>query len=126
MLESTIEPMLEVALKKSKAYRFPDQSKAHLFMRICFKKSLEDCGVFCPPKFKSEVERQLALQKLMTAAKVKVEKTKQILFGEWWQLLLVFKNGELVSFVTDPEMTKPPAMSTEKYPAYTVRTNVKL
>ena len=125
MLESTIEPMLEVALKKSKAYRFSDQAKAHLFMRVCFKKSLEDVGVFAP-KFKSEVERQLALQKLMTAARVKVEKNKQVLFGKWWSVLFVYKNGELVSFVTDPEMMKPPAMSTEKYSAYTVRTNVKL
>ena len=126
MLEKLIEPMLEDALSKSKAYRFPDQAKAHLFMRVCFKKSLEDCGIFCPPKFKSEIERQLALQKLMTAVKVKVEKNKQILFGKWWSVLFVYKNGELVSFVTDPEMIKPPAMSTEKYPAWTVRTNVKL
>lgn len=126
MLKSAIEPMLEVALKKSKAYRFPDQAKAHLFMRVCFKKSLEDCGVFAPPKFKSEVERQLALQKLMTAARVKVEKNRQVLFGKWWNVLFVYKNGELVSFVTDPEMIKAPAMSTEKYPAYTVRTNVTL
>lgn len=126
MLEKTIEPMLEVALKKSKAYRFQDKAGAYLFMRVCFKKSLENCGVFCPPKFKSEVERQLALQKLITAASVKVEKNRQVLFGEWWNVLFVYKNGELVSFVTDPEMIKPPAMSTEKYPAYTVRTNVQL
>lgn len=126
MQESLIEPMLEVVLRESRAYRFPDQAKAHLFMRVCFKKSLEDVGVFCPPRFKSEVERQLSLQKLMTAAKVKVEKNRQVLFDKWWNVLFVYKNGELVSFVTDPEMMKPPAMSTEKYSAYTVRTNVKL
>lgn len=126
MQEKLIEPMLEVALKKSKAYRFPDQAKAFWFMRLCFKKSLEDCGVFSPPRFKSEAERLITLQKLMTDAKVKVEKNKQILFGEWWSVLFIYKRGELVSFVTDPAMVKPPAMSTERYPAYTVRTNVRL
>ena len=126
MLEAVLEPMLEQALKKSKAYRFDNQPRAILFMRVCFKKALEDCGVFCPPKLKSEVERQLALKKLMSVANVRVERSKRMLFDEWWQGLFIFKAGELVAFATEPKMQNPPAMSTEKYPAYTVRTNVKL
>ena len=126
MLETVLEPMLEQALRKSKAYRFDDQPRAMLFMRVCFKKALEDCGVFCPPKLKTEVERQLALKKLMSANNVRVERSKRMLFDEWWQGLFIFKAGELVAFATEPKIQKSPTMSMEKYPAYTVRTNVRL
>jgi len=126
MLQTVLEPMVEQALKKSKAYRFENQPKAVLFMMVCFKKALEDCGVFCPPKLKNEVERQLELKKLMSANGVRVERSKRILFDEWWQALFIFKAGELVAFVTEPKMQNPPAMSTEKYSAHMVRTNVRL
>ena len=126
MLPAVLEPMVEQALSKSKAYRFESQPRAMLFMRVCFKKALEDCGVFCPPKLKTEMERQLVLNKLMGANGVRVERSKRMLFDEWWQGLFIFKAGELVAFATEPKMQKPPAMSTEKYAAYTVRTNVKL
>ena len=45
---------------------------------------------------------------------------------EWWRVLFVFKNGELVSFTTEPKEEAPSEMSTEKYPAWTVRTNVRV
>lgn len=126
MQQVLLESMLEQALSKSKAYRFDNQPRAMLFMRVCFKKALEDCGVFCPPKLKTEVDRQLALKKLMSANGVRVERSKRMLFDEWWQGLFIFKAGELVAFATEPKLQKPPVMSTEKYSAYTVRTNVRL
>ena len=126
MREVLLEPMVEDALKKSKAYRFRNQAEAYLFMKACFKKSLEDCGVFCPPKLPTEAERRIALNKLMTANNVKVERNRQVLMGEWFNALYIFKNGELVSFATEPKHENPSVTSTEKYPAWTVRTNVKL
>lgn len=126
MHQALLESMMEPALSKSKAYRFDNQPRAMLFMRVCFKKALEDCGVFCPPKLKTETERQLALKKLMSANGVRVERSKRMLFDEWWQGLFIFKAGELVAFATEPRIQKPSAMSTEKYLAYTVRTNIRL
>lgn len=126
MLEALIEPMLEVALRRSKAYRFKDRDQAHLFMRVCFKQALEKCNVFAPPKLETEAERQVALNKLMTLNQVRVERNKQMLLGKWWQILFVFKGGELVAFATEPKQEKPSVMSTEKYEAWTVRTNVQV
>lgn len=126
MREVLLEPMVEDALKKSRAYRFKNREQAHLFMRVCFKKSLEDCGVFCPPKLPTEAERQIALNKLMTANQVRVERNRQVLMGDWFNALYIFKHGELVSFTTEPKQEQPSVMSTEKFSAWTVRTNVKL
>jgi len=121
MREALVEPMLEVALKKSKAYCFPAQHQAYFFMRMCFKKALEDCGVFCPPKLPTEAERQLALNKLMIANGVKVERNRQVLLDEWWNILFIFKRGELVAFATEPKVEKPSLAS-----SWMVRTNIKL
>lgn len=126
MQQALLESMVESALSKSKAYRFDNQPRAMLFMRVCFKKALEDCGIFCPPKLKTEAERQIALKKLMSANGVRVEQSKRVLFDEWWKGLFIFKTGELVAFIAEPKLQKPPFMSTEKYSAYTVRTNVQL
>lgn len=126
MREVLLEPMLDDAIAKSKAHRFTSQNEAHWFMRVCLKVALERCNVFCPPKSPNEIERQKALNQLCTANNVRIERNRQMLRGEWWNAIYVFKAGELVAFIAEPQERKPAPTATDKYPAWTVRTNVKL
>jgi len=126
MREALLGPMLEQELSKSKTYRFKTALEAEFFMKVCFNKAMEKCNVFAPPKNIDAAQREIALNKLMTANKVKVEWSKQVLLGEWRKTIFIYKNGELMAFITEPVMKRPSAISTEKYPAWTIRTNVKV
>lgn len=122
------EEMAKYAVKNSEPKEFRLEEMAKMYRRVCVKMTLERCGVTyikgMPPD---------RYQKKMDAAKIVVENREKDPWGRpfykgenaWRNGVYVFKNGELVAFISIPQEEIPSQFAINRKKRWIVHTNAK-
>lgn len=139
--EEVDREMADVAIKNANAYNFPikkmgngyDVTEPREFIGKCLEDTMIRCGVKLFRGIKQDAAR--FIQKQMDANKIVIENRSKDPFGKpfykkpedmWRNGLYIFKDGELVTFISEVMMYEPDNFAIKRDPCYRVITNAKI
>lgn len=118
--ESNDNEMAKYAVKNAKRYFFTTPVKAQAFMGKCIQMTLIRCGLIIEPGMPADL-----VQGRMEANKIQIENRNGLYHGDdiWKSGLYIFKEGELVAFVSLPMQEQPSQFAIDRTPKIFVITN---